>query len=127
MKTAKIIYWVSTVLLGLMMLSSGYMYFTNPDVKMGFVHLGFPDYFRVELGSAKILGAIILLLPMESRIKEWAYAGFAISFISAVIAHLSSGDAPSHVAGPLIAFTLLMTSYVTYQKIKSQFTLLRQS
>jgi uncharacterized membrane protein YphA (DoxX/SURF4 family) len=126
MKTTKVIYWVSTTLLGLMMLSSGYMYFTNPEVKMGFVHLGFPDYFRVELGLAKVLGAIILLLPLESRIKEWTYSGFAICFISAVIAHLSSGDAPQQAAGPVIAFVLLGTSYISYQKIKSQFTFLRQ-
>jgi uncharacterized membrane protein YphA (DoxX/SURF4 family) len=127
MKTTKIIYWITTALLGLMMLFSGYTYLTNPDMKTGFAHLGFPDYFRVELAFAKIVGGLVLLVPIESRVKEWAYSGFAISFISAIIAHTSSGDPAANVAGPVIALVLLATSYVTYQKIKDQFTLLRHS
>ena len=51
MRVKKIIYWTSTVLISLMMLSSAWGYFTNPDMKGAFVHLGFPDYFRIELGT----------------------------------------------------------------------------
>jgi hypothetical protein len=56
-------------------------------------HLGFPDYFRIELGAGKLLGAIALILPFVPRkVKEFAYAGFTIIFVSAFIAHLASGD-----------------------------------
>ena len=53
-----------------------------------FTHLGFPDYFRVELSWAKLLGVVLLLAPVPARLKEWAYAGFAISLGSALIALL---------------------------------------
>jgi hypothetical protein len=59
-----------------------------------FTHLGFPDYFRVELSWAKFLGVAVLLAPVSARLKEWAYAGFAITLASALIAHFALGDGP---------------------------------
>ena len=35
---------------------------------------------------------MLLLAPVPARLKEWAYAGFAITLGSALIAHLSVGD-----------------------------------
>ena len=48
----------------------------------------------VELSWAKLLGVLLLLAPVPPRLKEWAYAGFAIDLASAVIAHLAVGDGP---------------------------------
>ena len=41
--------------------------------------LSFTDYFRVELAWAKLLGAVLSLAPVPARLKEWAYAAFAIT------------------------------------------------
>ena len=118
MKTTKIIYWISTGLLSLMMLFAGLSYFTSTMAKEGFVHFGFPDYFRIELGIAKLLGAIALILPwLPSKIKEFAYAGFAIDFVSAFIAHLSSGDPLKVAIGSVVAFVILVVSYIYYSKM----------
>ena len=65
-----------------------------PQVAEAFTHLGFPAYFRVELSGAKLLGVVLLLTPVPARLKEWAYAGFAITLGSALIAHLSVRDGP---------------------------------
>jgi hypothetical protein len=40
------------------------------------------------------LGVVLLLAPVPARLKEWAYAGFAITLVSALIAHLAVGDGP---------------------------------
>lgn len=122
-KTMKITYWISTAIVSLMMIFSAYSYFTNPEVKQGFQHLGFPDYFRVELAIAKILGAIILLAPIKGQVKEWAYAGFAFTFISAFIAHSASGDPINNRIGPVVFLVVLALSYFTYHKAKSVATL----
>ena len=120
MSRDKIIYWVTTGLIVLMMLFSAFQYFTNPQMAAAFVHLGFPDYFRIELACAKILGAIILLLPMvPMRVKEWAYAGFGIVFISASLAHISSGDAAAMVATPLVLFAIMIVSYIYAHKAQN--------
>ena len=88
-----------------------------PQVAEAFTHLGFPDYFRVELALAKLLGVVMLLAPLPARLKEWAYAGFAITLVSALIAHLSVGDGPeawSWAAGTGVLWGL---SYFLWRRV----------
>ncbi|WP_339792164.1 DoxX family protein [uncultured Imperialibacter sp.] len=118
MKKDKVIYWIATGIVSVMMVMSGLMYFMNPEVAEGFTHLGFPGYFRMELGVAKLVGATVLLVPQfPQRVKEWAYAGFGITFISAAIAQTASGDTGSVVAGPVIFLALLVVSRIYLEKM----------
>ncbi len=118
MKKDKIIYWVSTGVIGAMMLFSGYSYFTNPQIVEGFKHMGFPDFFRVELGIAKIIGALVLLIPqIPTKIKEWAYAGFIITFVSASIAHINAGDPTPNAIIPLVMLAVLLVSNFYLSKV----------
>jgi len=110
----KYLYWGSTALLALMMAAVGVMYFAAQAPADTFEHLGFPDFLRVELGIAKLLGAVALVSPLPRAVKEWAYAGFTITFVSAFLAHLTAGDPASALATPVVALVLLVASYVTY-------------
>lgn len=117
MKALKITYWITTGLVVLGMLFSFYNYFFNPALKDAYVHVGFPDWFRVELGIAKLLGALALGIPMvPARVKEWAYAGFFINFISAFLSHFMIGDPVSNQIAPLFLLVLLVISYITFHK-----------
>ncbi|MFN8251887.1 MAG: DoxX family protein [Ferruginibacter sp.] len=129
MKKNHVIYWASTGLLSFMMLFSAWNYFTNPQMSAAFKHLGFSDYFRYELAIAKIAGALVLLVPqIPVRLKEWAYAGFAITFISASIAHYSSGDPVAAVITPLVFLAVLAVSYVfLFKKNRKSTTLIKTS
>lgn len=118
-KLIKGLYWGATGLLSAMMLFSAFGYFTSDQMVAAFQHLGFPNYFRVELGSAKILGVIAILIPGKITLKEWAYAGFTFTFVSAFIAHTSSGDPVSIAIAPIIALALLAGSYATFKKVRS--------
>ena len=91
---AVVAFWIVTALFCLQIGFTAYAQLTLPQVAEAFAHLGFPDYFRVELAWAKLLGVALLLAPVSARLKEWAYAGFAITLASALIAHLSVGDGP---------------------------------
>ena len=93
-KARTIAFWIFTVLFCLQMGFTAYAEFRLPQVALAFTHLGFPDYFRVELSWAKLIGIALLLAPAPPRLQEWAYAGFAIDLVSAVIAHLAVGDGP---------------------------------
>lgn len=117
MKATKITYWITTSIVALLMTYSAYEYVTADAMRQAFQHLGFPDYFRIELAIAKVLGAVLLLLPVSARVKEWAYAGFTVVLISAFIAHSASGDPTNYRIMPLIFLALLTISYVTYRKI----------
>ncbi|MBS1522666.1 MAG: DoxX family protein [Bacteroidetes bacterium] len=116
MKAIKITYWVTTVIVTIMMIYSAYAYLTQDAMVQAFHHLGYPDYFRVELAIGKLIGAILLIAPVSARIKEWVYAGFIITFVSAFIAHTASGDPVNYRVMPVIFLALLITSYITYHK-----------
>jgi len=87
-------YWIVTALFCLQMGFTAYAELRLPQVAEAFTHLGFPAYFRVELSWAKVVGVVLLLAPVPARLKEWAYAGFAINLASALIAHVWVGDGP---------------------------------
>src|SRR5580698_4542315 len=91
-KATTIVYWGVTALFCLQMSFTAYAQLRLPQVAQEFAHLGFPDYFRVELSWAKLLGVVLLVAPVPARLKEWAYAGFAINLASALIAHFSAGE-----------------------------------
>jgi hypothetical protein len=71
---------------------------------------------RIELAIAKFIGVILLLAPVNARIKEWTYAGFTFTFIAAYTAHSVAGDPVSALAAPVIFLLLLAVSYVTFHK-----------
>ncbi|MES2616624.1 MAG: DoxX family protein [Bacteroidota bacterium] len=115
MKRDRIIYLVTTWGVALMMLMSSAMYLTkNPELMAGFQTLGLPVYMIGILGVAKLLGAIALLLPKFEKVKEWAYAGFAFTFIGAVIIHLATNTS---FAGPLVFLIVLGVSYFFRQRV----------
>src|SRR4030095_14371590 len=87
-------FWTITALFCLQIGFTAYAQLRLAQGGGGVTHLGFPDYFRVELAWAKLLGVVLLLAPVSARLKEWAYAGFAITLGSALIAHLAVGDGP---------------------------------
>lgn len=112
MRTNTIVYWITTGLLAAQMAFAGLLYFTSPEVGAGFDHLGFPDYFRVELGVAKLVAAVLLILPIVPlAVKEWAYTGLAITFVSAFIAH-TAVDGMSTAIAPVVSLALLVVSYI---------------
>ncbi len=113
-KARTLIYWIVTALFCLQMSFTAYAQLRLPQVAEAFTHLGFPGYFRVELSLAKLLGVVLLVAPVPARLKEWAYAGFAIDLASALIAHLSVGDGPEAWGWAAATGVLWGISYFLY-------------
>ena len=109
----KVIYWVST---GLVAALSGFAAFAylsgSPQAVQGFAHVGYPQQLRILLGIAKLLGALVLVVPGIPTLKEWAYAGFTFAWIAAHVAHHLAKDSPSQYM-PLVLLVLLAISYAT--------------
>src|SRR5262252_10425886 len=116
-KAITIVYWTVTVLFCLQMAFTAYAQLRLPQVADSFVHLGFPGYFRVELSWAKFLGVLLLLAPVSPRLKEWAYAGFAINLASALIAHLAVGDGPEAWGWAAVTCVLWCLSYFFWRRL----------
>lgn len=104
-KTINILYWVFTILFaGLMIFSSYGSIIVNEDAKK-LIHdyLGFPVYFIPFTGYAKLIGAIVILIPGLKTIKEWAYAGLFFDLIAVVY----SSIAVAKTVDPMMAFMLI--------------------
>ena len=115
-KAVTIAYWIVTALFCLQIGFTAFAQLRLPQVAQAFTHLGFPGYFRVELSWAKFLGVALLLAPVPARAKEWAYAGFAITLASALIAHFSVGDPPQAWGWAAATAVLWVLSYFFWRR-----------
>jgi hypothetical protein len=118
-KASTVVYWIVTALFCLQIAFTAYAQLRLPQVARMFAHLGFPAYFRVELAWAKLLGVALLLAPAPTRLKEWAYAGFAIVLGSALIAHLSLGDGPEVWVWAAGTGLLWGLSYLLWRRVQT--------
>ena len=118
-KGIRVGFWIVTAVFCLQMAFTAYAELRLPQVAEAFRHMGFPGYFRVELSWAKLVGVALLLAPVPSRMKEWAYAGFAIDLASAVIAHVAIGDGPEAWGWAVATGMLWLGSYGTWRRIEA--------
>ena len=117
MKRDKIIYYISTGLLTLLMLFSAGMYiFNHAMVETMFIGFGYPTYIIYPLAGAKILGLFAIWNPKFTVLKDWAYAGFFFDFVLAYFAHKMINDGDEVVA--IIAIVLLTVSYIFRKRIE---------
>ncbi|MDW5289575.1 DoxX family protein [Formosa sp. PL04] len=115
MKKDKIIFYVSTGLLSIIILFSvGMYFFKHEDVAKMFANFGYPTYIIYPYAVAKILGLFAIWNPKFKVLKEWAYSGFFFAFILAFFAHYMISDGGQMTA--LAALVLLVISYIFNKK-----------
>ena len=112
-------FWSVTAIFCLQIAFTAYAQLRLPQVAEAFTHLGFPAYFRVELATAKLVGVLMLLTPVPARLKEWAYAGFAITLVSALIAHFAVGDGPEAWGWAAGTSVLWALSYFLWRRVET--------
>ncbi len=118
-KRNKIIYWISTLWLGLGMLSTGIVQLLKlqaegalaPPGVYGITQLGYPVYFLTILGVWKMLGVVAVLIPKFPLLKEWAYAGFFFAMSGAIFSHIASGDPVTELFPSLLLLILTVVSW----------------
>ena len=114
---SKTLYWIVTGLMAaFMMLASVPDILRNPQAVSIFMHLGYPVYLLVFLGTAKMLGAVAILVPGSGRLREWAFAGLIFDLLGALYSHLSVGDPPTGWMPAVIGLLLVSGSYFLYRR-----------
>jgi hypothetical protein len=118
-KTINILYWVFTILFAALMIFSAYGSILVDEGSRKLIHdqLGYPEYFIPFTGWAKLIGAIIILIPGLKTVKEWAYAGLFFDLFAAVY----SGIALAKAVDPMMLFMLVwfvpgILSYIFWKK-----------
>jgi DoxX-like family len=118
MKKYKIIFWITTSFIFLFDGVASALTWNTPLALEGIHHLGYPYYFGPMLMVFKVLGSLVLILPMfKGRYKEWAYAGFAIEFISAAVSYWVVDGFGGAVIFPIVVLGILVVSYVCREKM----------
>jgi DoxX-like family len=124
-----VVYWISTGIVGAALLF-GVVNFTfndhfpewDPNGPPAFEHLGLPVWFKWELIVAKLLALPAILVPrVPRRVREFAYFGFGLTLVSAVIAHAASGDLQVSIlfaVQPIFFLGALVVSYLYLDKVE---------
>lgn len=99
-----ILLWTGSILLAAMFLMSGSGKLMNGENTGGltwdeqFVAWGYPAWFRFVVGSAEVLGAVLLLVPLA---RFYGAAGLTALMTGAVVTHIANGEGP-YAAIPLV-------------------------
>ena len=95
-------YWVSTAGVAIAVGGAGAaQLLRDPGITSGLAHLGYPGYFATILGTWEVVGALAILAPGLSRVKEWAYAGMVFALSGAALSHAASGDPAAKILVPV--------------------------
>ena len=117
MKKINIMYWIVTGLFAAFMLFSAYPdVIKTPEAVTFITGLGYPEYFVVFIGIAKVLGVIAILIPGYPRIKEWAYAGLFYDLAGATYSVIAKYGIDVTIIFMLLPIGFLFWSYFLYHK-----------
>ena len=121
MKRYKTIFWVSSTLLFLTQGLMPLLTMHSDASKAAMTQLGYPAYFGVMLAVFKFFGGLAIVLPkVPGRVKEWAFAGFAIDFICAFISLWATGADLPVLLFPLMALLILILCYYAFYQISRE-------
>ena len=118
MKRINLAYWIITGLFSAFMVFSSIGGITLNEQAVAYLHdhMGYPLYFIQIISVAKILGAVAILIPAWPRVKEWAYFGFFVDLVVAVLSFIAVGDPASGWALMFIFIAVLIASYLLHHR-----------
>lgn len=115
MKNINLWYWIVTVLFcAFMIFTSIPDIMKNPEAMLFITGLGYPEYFVVLIGWAKVLGVIAILIPGYYRIKEWAYAGLFFDLAGALYSIIATMGIQMQLIFLVLPVGFLFLSYYLY-------------
>ncbi|UII80573.1 DoxX family protein [Flagellimonas sp. CMM7] len=117
MKKEYTTYYVFLGMFSLMILASLYKHLFTYDVMVQeYAQLGYPEHLIKPLAIAQCIGLFLLFYNKSKRLLEWAYAGFILNLVFAIIAHYVSKY--GNGAPAVICLALLFSTYFLGKKRK---------
>lgn len=115
-KTLNIAYWTATLLFASLLVMDGIGGIMQAEAgKEALAHLGYPMYLLPMAGFAKLLAAIAIVQTKFKTIKEWAFAGFAVSCYGALWSRMAVGDGIELLLFPVIFFAIMLVPYYLWK------------
>ena len=119
-------YWITTVLVATELAVGGIWDVLQTDqVRVVVGQLGYPAYLLTIMGTWKLAGAVALLIPGFSRVKEWAYAGAVITYASAIASHAIVGTEDGDLVAAIVLLALTVASWALHPPLAKRIRLRR--
>jgi len=123
-RTTNIVYWISTIIFALLMIFSAIGGIQPSQQAIQLIHdgLGYPVYFIQFISIAKLLGAIVILIPGLNRVKEWAYAGLFFDLAGAIFSGVASSGKFDPMMLTMVIWILpgVLSYYFWHKKINTR-------
>ena len=120
-KSINLFYWIATIVFAALMIFSaiGGLQPTPEAIQLMHDSLGYPVYFIQFISIAKLIGAIVILIPGLNRIKEWAYAGLFFDLAGAIYSGIATaGFDPMMLTMLVWILAGILSYYFWHKKIK---------
>ena len=130
MKKFKIIYWIATGIIILVIGLGSFADIFMIDAMRESINMqhGFPLHMLPFFGITKLLAVIVIVVPAFKRMKEVAYGGLFFYFVGAVYSHLAIGDALfGKTINALIPLIVVLVSYYCWLKLRGSTVAERKS
>ncbi|SNZ01913.1 DoxX family protein [Flagellimonas pacifica] len=115
MKKQYTTYYIFLGLFSLMILTSLYKHlFDYETMVQEYAKLGYPEHLIKPLAIAQFIGLCTIYYNKSKRLLEWAYAGFILNLVFAIIAHYVSKY--GNGAPAVVCLALLFTTYFLGKK-----------
>ncbi|MEO9510732.1 MAG: DoxX family protein [Flavobacteriaceae bacterium] len=119
MKKENTAYYAFLGMFSLMILASLYRHlFAYDTMVQEYAQLGYPEHLIKPLAIAQLIGLCLIFYNKSKRLLEWAYAGFILNLVFAIIAHYVSKY--GNGAPAVICLALLFSTYFLGKKRKSE-------
>jgi len=114
-----IAYWIVTVIFVVFMLFSGISELLQiASAQQILKSLGYPVYLNYILGTAKVIGCIVLIQWRFNTVKEWAYAGFTIDILGAAASTFFAGEGIGPALFTVVFLTPVFLSYWLWKRVE---------
>ena len=116
------LYYLLSTLIAFFFAMSGYLEVTkNALTYVKTIEMGYPPYFIVALGCAKLCGSLILLVPKFTRLHSWVFAGFTFDVVFAFISGFMMSSYTDCIKSGIALVAILYTYslFLKKQQIRS--------
>ena len=117
-RTEKVVYWIATGYMLLLMMWSVVSYHIFHDgMASFFVAFGYPAYLVYPLAYLKLIGVVVLITNRYRNLKDWVYATYYINMALAFVAHVVAENFFWHAALGLVCVPI---SYIYSNKVRGR-------
>ncbi len=117
-RVEKILYWIATSVLVVLLSASIITYHAMYDRQAAFFEaFGYPTYLVYPLAYLKLVALLVILSHRYNDLRDMVYAAYFLNMIVALVGHVIYGDFYGHAVAGMIALPI---SYLLGNRVRGR-------